>query len=269
MERYQGRIKGWASCLAAWALLGGAVAEAGQKHAVVEHEHLWGLAQRYYGNPYQWRVIAGANGHVQDPNLIYPGQILDIPEAAAALPAAVEASAELEALPAKIPAPQPPVEASEAATVAVSQPPLPEPVAAPDAGWPDAAAADVGRDALSVEMPPSAAGMYPSMTRVKAPGTWKADGKITEFEGREIMAGQGDAVEGKITSPGPVSVGDRFYVLRQDAAEESDLDSRGVYLQRVGVIEVKESLGKSRYRFLILRAGGAVELGDFIAREPL
>ena len=50
-------------------------------HTVVEDDTLWDLAQRYYQDPFEWRVIWNANrAVVEDPNLIYPGQTLRIPQ---------------------------------------------------------------------------------------------------------------------------------------------------------------------------------------------
>lgn len=49
-------------------------------HAVVKEDTLWDLAQRYYSNPFEWRVIWEANrGVVEDPNWIYPAEVLVIP----------------------------------------------------------------------------------------------------------------------------------------------------------------------------------------------
>jgi hypothetical protein len=49
-------------------------------HTVVRDDTLWDLAQRYYGNPFEWRVIWNANTDVvEDPNWIYPNEVLVIP----------------------------------------------------------------------------------------------------------------------------------------------------------------------------------------------
>jgi len=49
-------------------------------HTVVDDDTLWDLAQRYYQNPYQWRVIYEANvDSIADPNLIYPNEVFVIP----------------------------------------------------------------------------------------------------------------------------------------------------------------------------------------------
>ncbi|MDH3272741.1 MAG: LysM peptidoglycan-binding domain-containing protein [Gemmatimonadota bacterium] len=49
-------------------------------HTVVRYDTLWDLAQRYYSNPFEWRVIWNANRDVvEDPNWIYPAEVLVIP----------------------------------------------------------------------------------------------------------------------------------------------------------------------------------------------
>ena len=49
-------------------------------HDVVKDDTLWDLAQHYYSNPFEWRVIWNANRDlVEDPNWIYPAEILVIP----------------------------------------------------------------------------------------------------------------------------------------------------------------------------------------------
>lgn len=53
-------------------------------HTVVDGDTLWDLAQDYYGNPFDWRRIWEANrAEIADPNLIVPGQVLDIPDGSA------------------------------------------------------------------------------------------------------------------------------------------------------------------------------------------
>jgi nucleoid-associated protein YgaU len=47
-------------------------------HTVVPGDTLWDLAQRFYGDPWLFPLIAAAN-HIPNPNLIFPGQVLVIP----------------------------------------------------------------------------------------------------------------------------------------------------------------------------------------------
>jgi nucleoid-associated protein YgaU len=49
-------------------------------HTVVGDDTLWDLAQFYYQNPFEWRVIWEANrDSIADPNLIFPSEVFVIP----------------------------------------------------------------------------------------------------------------------------------------------------------------------------------------------
>jgi len=49
-------------------------------HTVVDDDTLWDLAQFYYQNPFEWRVIWEANrDSIADPNLIFPSEVFLIP----------------------------------------------------------------------------------------------------------------------------------------------------------------------------------------------
>ena len=49
-------------------------------HTVVDDDTLWDLAQRYYEDPFQWRVIFEANqDSISDEDLIYPTEVFIIP----------------------------------------------------------------------------------------------------------------------------------------------------------------------------------------------
>lgn len=49
-------------------------------YTVVSGDTLWGIAQRFYGNPYKYTVIFDANRErIKNPNLIFPGWVLTIP----------------------------------------------------------------------------------------------------------------------------------------------------------------------------------------------
>ncbi|MDT8368537.1 MAG: LysM peptidoglycan-binding domain-containing protein [Longimicrobiales bacterium] len=61
----------------------GATAQAAPQaeHLVVRGNTLWDLAQHFYGNPFDWRRIWNANRErVANPDLIFPGQVLLIPD---------------------------------------------------------------------------------------------------------------------------------------------------------------------------------------------
>jgi nucleoid-associated protein YgaU len=50
----------------------------GDKYTVVKGDHLWGIAVRAYGDGYQWVKIANKN-NLANPNLIHPGNVLNLP----------------------------------------------------------------------------------------------------------------------------------------------------------------------------------------------
>lgn len=54
---------------------------ASQTYVVKPGDTLWSIAQRFYGDPLKWRVIYDANHEIQNPNLIYLGEVLAIPGA--------------------------------------------------------------------------------------------------------------------------------------------------------------------------------------------
>ena len=51
-----------------------------QKYVVVKGDCLWNIAKRLYGDPWKWKQIYEANKHkINNPDLIYPGQVFEIP----------------------------------------------------------------------------------------------------------------------------------------------------------------------------------------------
>lgn len=74
-------VRSASAVLAVLALPGFLLAQqAPATHTVVDGDTLWDLANRYYSNPFDWRVIWNANqGAIDNPNLIVPGQVITIP----------------------------------------------------------------------------------------------------------------------------------------------------------------------------------------------
>lgn len=216
-------------------------------HTVVKGDHLWGLAGHYYQNHFRWKAIYAANREkIKDPHWIYPGQVFVIPD----LP-----SSEIGELPAR-PVEKEAVAAGAVAPAAAAPEPKPEIKDVP---------APVKTDDLSTQMPSGFAGQYPSMIRQKAPSGWMEDGKVTEFEGRELLAAQGDWFQAALKAA--AGVGDRFEVVRKTATQELDEDPKATYVQRVAVAEVKEAVGGGRYRLVIVKSADTVQVGDLLKKE--
>lgn len=235
--------------LLAAALLAAAAPAGALTHTVVPGDHLWGLAGHYYQNHFRWKVIYAANrDKIKDPHWIYPGQVLEIPETPGAEIGELPARPVEKEPQAKAPAEEP----AQAGPVVVE--PAPEKPAPPPAKTDD----------LSSKMPEGLAAQYPSVSRLKEPKDWKADGSITEFDGKEALAAEGDWVFGKAAD---ASAGQRYTVYRRAGPQELDEDQKATYLQVIGRVEAKADMGKSRWRFLVLKSGDSVQVGDLLKKE--
>ena len=72
----------WALILLLPSLAQAQQAQTPQVHTVVRGNTLWGLAQRYYSDPWRWPRIYEANrNRIKDPDVIQPGWVLTIPSA--------------------------------------------------------------------------------------------------------------------------------------------------------------------------------------------
>lgn len=97
---------GWVLTLPADAVLPSTAPAAGQ-HTVEAGDTLWDLAEQVYGDGAQYQQIADSSPGISDPNLIFPGQVVELPGSAAA---AAPAPAAVEPAPVATPDPVAPVE---------------------------------------------------------------------------------------------------------------------------------------------------------------
>lgn len=226
-----------------------------KRHGVVAANTLWDMAKFYYEDPFQWPVIFEANKHrIKDPHWIYPGQTFIIP----GLDKMVTVVKEIpvaQPVPVAVPEPEPELRDEEE--------PEPEPVHY----QPDEGEGIVIPDDLSVYMPSGMAGQRPSMYRMKMPDSWRADGVVVKFRGRESMVAAGDVIRVRIKSDQSVRKRQRYSVYRKASATESDVDQKAKYMQKIGLIEIiKRTKKKNEYRARVLKSGGSIMLKDQLKR---
>ncbi|MBI4422497.1 MAG: LysM peptidoglycan-binding domain-containing protein [Elusimicrobia bacterium] len=217
------------------AAIAAAAQAAALRHTVVPTDTMWDLAGRYYGDHFEWRRIADANPppDVHDPHWIYPGQVLIIPDR--------------EGPPEAAPAPAPP-----AKPVRFTADPGPGTEAAPES--------------LSTRFPTGLVGAPPSNYRMRALPGWSPDGAVTGFDGREIMAAEGDPIDVSVEKRA-AAAGERFVVYRTAGPTEADADKTATYVVKIGLIQVRKPLTGNRYRAVILKSNDSVQVGDVIVRE--
>jgi hypothetical protein len=222
------------------------------KHTVVHANTLWDLAKHFYKDPFQWRRIYEANKDtIKDPHWIYPNQIFIIPGFANTV--RVVKTGQKEPPPVVAPPPPPPPA------------PTPEPEPAPvrfEAGR--APGAFSLPESLSTRLPEGMTSGQPSTFRFLMPQGWKADGQVVAFQGREVLAAEGDTLLVRLNAPLRLRRGLRFTVFRPSAPTEADLDQKGLYMQKVGVVEAVKKVSDLEVRVMVLRSGGAVVVGDLV-----
>ncbi|MBI3299716.1 MAG: LysM peptidoglycan-binding domain-containing protein [Elusimicrobia bacterium] len=222
---------------------------------VVKADTLWDLAKFFYKDPFQWPRIYEANKHqIKDPHWIYPDQILIIPGFERSVRVVKTTSKERAMRAPPVPAPVPPS--------------APAPVETPAPSYrPDRAPGSIPvPEALSTRLPEGMTAGEPSVYRMLMPKGWDPKIKIVPFAGREAIAAEGDEVyfEPHFQHALKVRKGMRFTVWRRSAPTEADLDQKGVYAQKIGVVEAVKRVGKTQYRAVVVRSGGPVLVDDLL-----
>lgn len=264
-----------------------AAADAGvASHTVVKGDTLWGLSAKYYGTPWVWDRLWQANrAQNPDPNRIYPGQQLTVPEKSA-LPAAAPSAAasapapepapQQAAVTAPAPAAQPepglmepaaetPVTASaeEVVPAPAVEPVMPETVEAvePQAGTPEPAA--------PAAAPSAASKKYLAGESLIVPFDWEIDGFIIDEKDKKMMISAGDTVyvkiEGARVKPGQqLAVYRRLKRVRDPEKRSSSL---GYEVRRVGRLEITTDIGEQSSTAKVIMSSDPIEKGDAVKME--
>lgn len=227
------------------------------KRAIVHADTLWDLARYFYKDPRQWTRIYEANkDQIKDPHWIYPNQVFIIP--GFDRPVQVVKTGQKEQAP------------EEAASAPAEPAPAPAPAeetapVRPDSYHPNRASGAIPLpESLSIKMPKDMTSGQPSAYRLLMPAGWTPDGRIVAFKDRESFAAEGDMVQVRVEAELKVTKGLRFTVFRHSAATEADADPTGLFMEKVGVIQVLKRLAERDFRAAVLRSGGVVQTGDLV-----
>ncbi|OIO04469.1 MAG: hypothetical protein AUJ52_15305 [Elusimicrobia bacterium CG1_02_63_36] len=216
----------------------------GADHEVVKADTLWDLSEYFYHTPWLWPRIYEANtDRIKDPNVIYPGQVFVIP----GLGKTVMVTDQEVKKPVRTPEPEP------------------EPVVELAPKAPPGELAD--SDSLSTEFPKGMTGQTAAMPRFKMAKGWTPDGRVLDYQGKESMTASGDLVRVQISNAVSVRRRTRLAVYRWSALREDDPDPKGIYVQRVGEIEVVRKIKDGEYRAMVVKSGGSIQLNDILKAE--
>lgn len=242
-----------------------------KKHEVSKGETLWDLSYKYYGDPFKWGKIYNANmDRISDPDRIYPGEEIEIPEMAETVkPVPLRTAETREAAEPAAPAAaegtvETPVEEGAPAVVAE---------AAKDHALPASgkAAAPVPETTdLSMEMPDDQKEWAAGITTI-VPENWKEDGVIiskmdagTDSE-NDSLTSPGDLVRIKVWKPASFQPGERIYAYMRGsvAYDKKTIKKLGLELQKTGVLEVL-SVEHNIVNARILNSNTSVDSGQVV-----
>lgn len=247
-----------------------AAADDSAAHVVVQGETLWGMADNFYKNPYEWKKIWEANkSQIENPDLIFPDQKFVIPGKTVSA-AAKEEPAEEEA-----------EEAAEAPVAAEEKPALAAKAEeqAPAASEEPAEEASVEAQAEPVqeaeEAPPVVVKKTAKSRGALKTGTflsdknWEGSGKIVGDQDHKILLGQGDIVYLNIGAANGVKAKMRGTVYRRGRLmrDPDSGDRVGYAINRLGQLEITQEVTDNSATAVIVTSEDPVRVGDFVSLD--
>ncbi|MEI7481461.1 MAG: LysM peptidoglycan-binding domain-containing protein [Elusimicrobiota bacterium] len=228
--------------------------EVSKKHEVSKGETLWGLSDKYYGNPFKWGKIYNANlDRIANPDLIYPNDEITIPEITETVMPVPEETAELYT-----------EKAADTASVSVGE------VSSPAVA--KVKAPNFEPMEPSMEMPADQREWAAGPATV-VPKNWKADGVIISRindgtdEDNDSLTVPGDRVRIKVRKPALFRPGEIIsaYIMGATAYDKKTNKKLGRELQKTGnleVLSVKKNIVKAR----VIKSNTSVDSGQVIKR---
>jgi len=239
---------------------GAGVLKVTRRHQVAEGDTLWGLAEKYYADPFKWGKIFTANMNlVADPDLILPQWELLIPglteEIKAAKPEPPAEPEKVEELLA------PPMAAEE-------ELPRRAPAAPPAAALSQGLGSYQKLPDLSEEMPEDQKEWNSFVqTRLAAPD-WREDGLVTGMEDPDgnALPFTGETVSVRMRSGVMCKAGDYLEVYKVGSTVSKKGKVIGIEIQRVALLEVLSSGGRE-LEARVLDAGSPVLKGLSVKKK--
>jgi hypothetical protein len=201
-------------------------------YEVQRGDTLWDISQKELEDPFNWPIVWRENSWIENPDRIYPGQIIRIPVSLLKQP---------ETVPKAKPAPK---------AVKVKKAPPPE------KKEPAEVAIEVSTDIIEISADDILRGGYISWVVPDA-------GEIIGSPGKRIALGGGDEVY--IRGARSLRVGDKFYIVRNTGGvnHPETNEPMGYQIRILGIVEV-ERVGIADITARITKGFDTIEVGDLL-----
>ncbi len=200
-----------------------------KEYTVQKGDTLWDISNRELKDPFSWPLVWKENGlDIENPDLIFPGQVIRIPLSLLRQPETVPEVKE---------------------PVAAAEEPAPEEPAAP-------VAVEIRKDAVMITADEILMGGYITKT---PPGA----GVVSGSPRQRMVFGGGDEVY--IDVAGGASVGDKFYAVRKAARvyDPATGEYLGHMIDILGIIEV-ERVGERDITARVIKGYAEIVVGDLL-----
>lgn len=218
-------------------------------HTVVNGDTLWDLSGRYYNNEWLWDRIYDANKEIiNNPNLIYPNQVLVISEK----------NSEIVTEPVESP---PPIEEEKVKEVVVSTSAEEEPTEQES----EVKTETIVEEEPAVQKESKVENLNFDREKFILPVDFKFDGKVVRDKENKILISQCDVVYinvGKNNGLKPKMRGDILRIIGRMSGPKKDKD---VYqVKKIGLIELSSEIGEDNSSAIVIRSYEPIQKGDLI-----
>ena len=236
-------------------------------HVVSDGDTLWGLAGKYYNNPWQWKRIYEANkDKISNPHWIYPGQEFSIPGVSAKVVAPAKAETP-ETIPVEgTKTDREAVAGTETAVVPETAADTKRPVVEETRTPGETAALQVEAEkegqvvGAEVALKKEAYKRFTGASFI-VPMAHSFAGRIIGSKDRRIMLVHGDVVYINIGSEDGLTAGSLCYIFRKGERMRG-----GRKVIKVGMLRVTEEINENSATAIITKSHEAISVRDYV--EP-